>query len=77
MKSLDIQVGPGRVPWADATTLRDAVYLPAGWALPGGLRTDDRERALVVAENIAALIGGRTAAMASKEWSALERIGTK
>ena len=59
MKSLDIQIGAARVPFAPATTTRDNTHFPAGFVLPGGERTDDWARALVVASNIAALITGR------------------
>ena len=59
MKSLDVHVGAGRVPFAHATTTRDNTYCPAGFVLPGGVRTTDRERAAVVAANTAALIAGR------------------
>lgn len=59
MKSLDVNVGSGRVPWANATTQRDNTYQPAGWVLPGGQRTEVRARAETVASNIDQIIRGR------------------
>lgn len=59
MKSLDIRVGAARVPFAPATTTRDNTHFPAGYALPGGARTEDRFRALVVAANIDQIINGQ------------------
>jgi hypothetical protein len=36
--------------------LQDREYLPAGWALPGGTRTTDREHALSVAHTLAEIL---------------------
>lgn len=59
MKSLDIHIGAGHVPFAQSTTTRDNTYHPAGYVLPGGQRTDDRARAELVAANISERITGR------------------
>lgn len=65
MKSLDVQVGAARVPWAHATTQRDNTYHAPGWVLPGGSRTTERARAEVVAANIHQMITGRPAPVVS------------
>jgi hypothetical protein len=48
---LDITIGWGRIIWAEATEHKGLVH-PAGWVLPGGERTLDRERAEAVARAI-------------------------
>jgi hypothetical protein len=48
---LDITIGRGRIIWAEATEHKGLVH-PAGWVLPGGERTLDRERAEAVARAI-------------------------
>lgn len=51
-KQRDIHVGDATVPYTKYPYQR----LPAGWALPGGLRTTNFERALQVAKQIDQLI---------------------
>ena len=50
--SRDIICGYGIVPWAEACTPHHAPSEMPGWVLPGGQRTNDRERAQRVAEAI-------------------------
>lgn len=53
----NITVGRGRVLWADATTCTNGLTYPAGWVLPGGLRTLDEVVAHTAAIALDRMIG--------------------
>jgi len=49
----DVVHGYGQIPWAKAVHAKSGgARFAAGWVLPGGERTTDRERALTVAKAI-------------------------
>lgn len=50
--SRNIVCGYGIIVWAEACTPHQRPHVPAGWVLPTGERTTDRERAQKVAEAI-------------------------
>lgn len=48
----NLNVGSARLIWADACTPFGKPQSPAGWVLPGGDRTIDRNKALRVVKNM-------------------------
>lgn len=55
--TLNVTQGFGRVIYGEAGTKHDGTVLPAGWVLPGGRRTQNRQ----LAESVAAEINAITA----------------
>jgi len=49
---MNLRDGNGRIIWGPATIDRFGVHHPAGWVLPGGKRTQNRDIALTAAFNI-------------------------
>lgn len=58
-----IRSGQAVVPWAAATRTGAPLFqsIKAGWALPGGARTQDHEHAFFVAQEINCMIAANTA----------------
>lgn len=54
----NIKVGNGRVLWDLATTDISGIIHPAGWVLPGGMRTASKYEAHAAATEIDRLISG-------------------
>ena len=51
----NISVGSSRIIWAEAATCTSGIHHPEGWALPGGVRTRDEEKAKAAAAAIDAI----------------------
>ena len=58
VKRQDIVVGLAIVPWAPKTTPHGKEELPAGYALPGGIREPEYWRALEVAHLMDLILRG-------------------
>lgn len=48
----NIEIGKGRVIWAEGKTCAAGIHHPEGWVLPGGLRTRDSDVAHAAAATI-------------------------
>lgn len=53
----NITIGKGRILWAKAATCCSGIVHPAGWVLPGGARTQNRNVAQAAAMAIDVMSG--------------------
>ncbi len=52
----NLNIGRARLIWADACMPLNRPVCPEGWVLPGGERTNNRDRAMRVAKNMDRLL---------------------